>query len=199
MAKLGLSHVLVASLAASLVAGCDNGAEDAAQGSASDAMASESIDLNGTLDRSFAGETIPAVVLLDPDGESLDLAEVDAPVLMNLWATWCVPCIAEMPLLDELAADLDGQVRVLTVSEDLRGAEVVVPFFEQRELKNLPRWMDQQNELAFSYGGGAVLPLTILYDAQGNEIWRVIGAYDWSSATAREEVLEALASADSAA
>jgi len=75
---------------------------------------------------------------------------------------------------------------------------VVVPFFKARDLPNLPRWMDQQNDLAFAYGGGAVLPLTILYDGNGNEVWRVIGAYDWSSAQAREEVLEAAQAAASA-
>ncbi|WP_340589428.1 TlpA disulfide reductase family protein [Erythrobacter alti] len=193
MAKSRLSSVLVACLAAGLLVGCDTDADNAAQEKASAEEESESFALTGTLDRSFAGEAMPEITLTDPDGAELELASLSEPVLINLWATWCAPCVVEMPLLNELAADLDGQVQVLTVSEDLRGAEVVVPFFEARELPNLPRWMDQQNDLAFSYGGGAVLPLTILYDADGREVWRVIGAYDWASAQAREEVLEATA------
>jgi thiol-disulfide isomerase/thioredoxin len=113
-------------------------------------------------------------------------------VLLNLWATWCGPCVVEMPQLDALAGELQGKVRVITVSEDLRGAEVVVPFFAERQFQHLPQWMDPENNLAVAFGGGAVLPLTVLYDAEGREVWRVIGAYDWSTAEAREKVLAAL-------
>ncbi|MDE1467835.1 TlpA family protein disulfide reductase [Aurantiacibacter sp. D1-12] len=192
MAKISLSRFAAACLAAGLLAACDNGGDDAAQESTTVDAESRAAALTGTLDRSFVGETIPEVTVEDPSGETLTLNEIGEPVLINLWATWCAPCVVEMPLLDELAADLEGQVRVLTISEDLQGAEAVVPFFAERDLPNLPQWMDQQNTLAFSYGGGAVLPLTILYDAEGREVWRVIGAYDWETAEAREEVLEAL-------
>lgn len=172
-----------------MLGGCDSGAGGWVQG---DGAEESVVALDGLLDRSFTGEPIPQVTVTDLDGQTLDLASLEGPVLVNLWATWCAPCIAEMPLLDHLAADLDGQVRVLTISEDLRGAEVVGPFFAENDLPNLPRWMDQPNNLAMEFGGGAVLPLTILYDANGNEVWRMIGAYDWSTAEAREEVLEAL-------
>jgi len=114
-------------------------------------------------------------------------------VLLNLWATWCAPCVVEMPLLDELAADMAGELQVVTVSEDLQGAVAVVPFFEERDLPNLPQWLDPNNALAASYGGGAVLPLTVLYDAQGKEVWRVMGGYDWASEDARAAIEEGLA------
>ena len=113
-------------------------------------------------------------------------------MLVNLWATWCVPCVTEMPLLDELAGELGDSVTVLTVSEDIQGAEKVVPFFEQRKLANLPQWMDPQNALAVAYGGGTGLPLTVLYDAEGKELWRVAGGFDWGSAEAREMIAEAM-------
>lgn len=197
MAKTRLFLSLAACCAAGLLAACDNGGEDAAQENAVLSPESETIELTGILDRSFVGEAVPAVTVVDPDGAELVLPEVGEPMLLNLWATWCAPCVVEMPLLDELAADLDGRVRVVTVSEDLRGAEVVEPFFAARDLPNLPRWLDTQNDLAFSFGGGPVLPLTVLYDAEGKELWRVIGAYDWASEEARAAIEEALA--DSAA
>ena len=53
--------------------------------------------------------------------------------------------------------------------------------------------MDPQNALAVAYGGGTGLPLTVLYDAEGKEVWRVLGGYDWSSPEARELVAEARA------
>jgi thiol-disulfide isomerase/thioredoxin len=150
-------------------------------------------ELTGTLDRSHAGEPIPAVTVTDPSGASLVLAETRGkPVLLNLWATWCAPCVTEMPLLDRLAADLGDEVRVLTVSEDMKGAELVAPFFAERDLPNLPQWMDPKNDLAFAFDGGASLPLTVLYDAEGKEVWRVLGGYDWSSAEARTLIEEAL-------
>ncbi len=197
MAKSRLFLSACAALAAVSLAACDNGGEDAAQENLGTPASSETVELTGTLDRSFVGETIPEVAVVNPEGEELLLSEVGEPVLLNLWATWCAPCVVEMPLLNELAGDLDGQVRVLTVSEDMRGAEVVVPFFAERDLANLPQWLDPQNELAFTFGGGPVLPLTVLYDAEGNELWRVIGAYDWGSEEARAEVLDALAASDS--
>ncbi len=72
-----------------------------------------------------------------------------------------------MPLLDELAAERADTLRVLTVSEDMKGAELVVPFFKEKKFANLPQWMDPANDLAFGMGGGASLPLTVLYDADG--------------------------------
>lgn len=193
MAKSRLFLFSLAALAAASLAACDNGAQEATQENVDAPPTSETIELTGTLDRSFAGDTIPDVTVVNPAGEELRLSDVGEPVLLNLWATWCAPCVVEMPLLDELAADLDGHVRVLTVSEDMRGAEVVEPFFAERDLPNLPQWLDPDNELAFTFGGGPVLPLTVLYDAQGNELWRVIGAYDWGTEEARAQVLDALA------
>jgi len=175
------------------VAACDRPSADTAQPQ-EEAAAPQAEQLTGTLDRSFAGEAMPTVELTDPDGAKLALAETKGqPVLLNLWATWCAPCVVEMPLLDELAGELGDSVRVLTVSEDIKGAEAVTPFFEQRGFDNLPRWMDPKNDLASAYGGGAALPLTVLYDAEGNEVWRVMGGYDWGSAEARELIAEAAA------
>lgn len=198
MAKSRLFLFSLAALAGAGLAACDNGEEDAAQENVIAPEQSESIELSGTLDSSFAGETIPEVTVVNPGGEELTLSELEEPVLLNLWATWCAPCVVEMPLLDQLADDLEGRVRVITVSEDMRGAEVVEPFFAQRDLPNLPQWLDTQNELAFTFGGGPVLPLTVLYDAGGKEVWRVIGAYDWGSEDARVQVLEALQAAQPA-
>jgi thiol-disulfide isomerase/thioredoxin len=152
-------------------------------------------ELTGTLDRSFAGQTIPAFTVQDPDGKTLALtATTGKPVLLNLWATWCAPCVVEMPMLDKLAADLGDSVQVLTVSEDLNGADKVRAFFAEKKFSNLPQWIDPENDLAIAFGGGAALPLTVLYDAEGKELWRVMGGYDWSSAEARALVAEATAS-----
>jgi thiol-disulfide isomerase/thioredoxin len=182
---------LLTCVIALVVAGCDRQSAEPAQPQekVSDETGAE---LTGTLDRSFAGQSLPAAQLVDPSGTTLTMSDLRGkPALVNLWATWCVPCVAEMPMLDKLAAELGESVRVVTISQDMKGAEVVEPFFAQRKLANLPKWIDQKNDLPIAYGGGAALPLTVLYDADGKEVWRIMGGFDWSSAEARSLVAEA--------
>ena len=151
--------------------------------------------LNGVLDRSHAGGKLPEVTVTDPTGTTLDLTKATGkPVLLNVWATWCVPCITEMPLLDQIAGDYQGQIRVLTVSEDLKGAELVKPFFAEKKFAHLPMWLDQKNNLIFGYSGDGNLPLTVYFDAQGKELWRVTGGFDWSGRQAHDLIAEGLAS-----
>ena len=130
---------------------------------------------------------------MDSEGNTLNLGELDQPVLVNLWATWCAPCVIEMPQLDALAAEMHGEMKVLTISQDTRGAEVVVPFFAQRDFQYLEQWLDPENDLAVAFTEGGLLPVTILFDAEGKEIFRGAGGYEWDSEEAIARVREALA------
>lgn len=87
---------------------------------------------------------------------------------------------------------------VLTISQDMRGAEVVAPFFAAREFAHLEQWLDPTNELAMVLAGDGVLPVTVLFDAEGREILRVAGGYEWDSEEAIALVSEALEEAKSA-
>ncbi|WP_305096688.1 TlpA family protein disulfide reductase [Croceibacterium aestuarii] len=174
------------------MAACDRQSADEAQQQENSAAAKPDEALSGIVDRSQAGTPLPEVTVADPTGTTLDLAKAGGkPVLLNLWATWCAPCVAEMPLLDRLAAEKADSLRVITVSEDMKGAELVVPFFAEKKFAHLPQWIDPRNDLAFGMGGGASLPLTVLYDTDGKELWRVIGGFDWSSDEARAMLAEA--------
>lgn len=134
---------------------------------------------------------MPDFTFADLRGDRLRLAELEGmPTLLNLWATWCAPCVVEMPKLDALAGQMQGRLRVVTVSQDFQGAERVGPFFAQRDFSHLSSWLDPESELAFHYGG-ANLPMTILYDAQGREIWRIGGDYDWLGKDAAALLAEA--------
>lgn len=135
----------------------------------------------GRLDRSHAGETAPAVQFEDPDGAPARLADFRGrPVLLNLWATWCAPCVAEMPTLDRLAARESDRLQVLTVSQDLNGREKVEAFFARQGYRHLETWLDPQMALMTELKADT-LPTTIFYDARGREQWRVIGMEDWES------------------
>lgn len=147
----------------------EDGGEDGGEGS-----------FNGTLDISNRGAAMPDFTFTDPSGKQLRLAELKGkPLLINLWATWCGPCVLEMPTLDALSAAKADKLTVLTVSQDLDQAAAVDAFFKDRKLAHLAPWLDPDNALSQHYGTG-VLPTTVLYDAQGKEVWRMIGSHDWS-------------------
>lgn len=148
---------MVTALLTLALAGCDRGADDAAQETAATQEASgpaSQPSAAGEVTRAFAGTQLPEMIVEDPQGNTLDLAEQELPVLVNLWATWCAPCVKEMPALDNLAADMEGRLKVLTISQDSR-TDLVPAFFEQRNFRHLEQWLDPENELAgaFSEGG----------------------------------------------
>ena len=136
----------------------------------------------GRLDRSRAGSPAPATEFEDPDGAPASLADFRGrPVLLNLWATWCGPCVAEMPTLDALAAR--ERLQVLTVSQDLDGRGKVEAFFRKQGYRHLETWLDPQMALMAALKVDT-LPTTILYDSHGRELWRVTGMEDWQSGRA---------------
>ena len=110
-------------------------------------------------------------------------------MLLNLWATWCAPCVAEMPTLDALAAR-DGGIDVLTVSQDLNGEEKVDAFFAKRKFEMLEPFIDPELTLMGELGV-TTLPTTILYDAQGREVWRMTGMEEWTGPRAAALIAEA--------
>jgi len=148
-----------------------------------------------TLDRSKAGTAAPDFTFAGPDGQDATLQDfAGKPLLVNLWATWCAPCVAEMPTLDAVAANYGKKgLAVLTISQDSQGDSVVKPFFAKHKLPNLKGWIDPENQFGFHYATG-MLPTTVLYDAQGREMVRVVGAMDWNSKEGRDLIEAALAS-----
>lgn len=183
-------------------AACDRQSGDKAQqpqaAASSAAPSADEEALTGTLDRSHAGEPLPKATVEGPNGLKLDLSSLKgAPILLNLWATWCAPCVKEMPTLDLLARN-PANPRILAVSEDLKGAAAVNPFLQQHPFLHLQTWLDPETNLSLTLGGNAgsaTLPTTVLYGADGKEIWRMVGGYDWSSAKAKALIAEAKAKA----
>lgn len=117
------------------------------------------------------------------DGSSLTLADLykDGPVVLNFWATWCAPCIVEMPQLDNLKQIVkpDG-ITVITVSQDRGGLRRVKPFFKKQGYKNLEILLDPKGKFARSLKVRG-LPTTLLIDKKGHEVVRVAGINEWDS------------------
>ena len=138
----------------------------------------------GQVDRSHAGEAAPAIAVEAAGGKTATVATLVAAarrqVLVNLWATWCVPCRAEMPALDALAARDRAKLTVLPISEDLEGWRAVAKYFTPAKFPALTTWVDQPGNFAVKLGV-AGLPVSILYGADGREKWRVNGPMNWTS------------------
>ena len=116
------------------------------------------------------------------DGTPHSLADyAGKAVVLNLWATWCVPCVREMPALDDLAklVAADGIV-VLPISSDHGGAAVVQRFYAEHGIKQLPVMLDPMSAMAHALNVRGI-PTTLLIDPQGQEVAWLEGAADWSS------------------
>ena len=163
-----------------LAAACDRQSSGEAQPAASGAASSATEPLSGTIDRSHKGSLLPDFTFSDPAGKQIRLASLKGkPLLVNLWATWCGPCVIEMPMLEKITAA--GEVKVLTVSQDMGDPAKVGAFFTERGFKSLEPWLDPEGELATHYAAGT-LPTTVYYDAEGREVWRFTGGHDWGNA-----------------
>ncbi len=120
----------------------------------------------------------PAATLTDDSGKMVTLASFRGrPVLVNFWATWCAPCIEEMPSLLRLQQKL-GSLAILAVSEDRRGAELVDPFVQQHGVGKLAIYLDAKNEVGHAFGIEG-LPTSVLIDRDGAIRGEVEGAAAW--------------------
>ena len=181
-------------LACAAVGGCDRQKAEVQQGNETAAV--PGLPTKG-VDRSHKGKAGPAASFKDPDGGDIALADFKGtPVLVNLWATWCAPCVKELPTIDRLARShaVDGALGVIAVSQDMGPHNSVKAFLEKLGVKNLGAYHDP----AMALSGGLqaeVLPTTILFDREGREVWRYVGDLDWSG----EEAAKLLAEATDAA
>ncbi len=106
-------------------------------------------------------------------------------MLLNLWATWCGPCVRELPTLDALAKRERGRLAVVALSQDIDPAKPA-PFLADRHLAALDAYTDPS--MRWLAGITATLPTSIIYCIDGRERWRVTGDRDWSGAAAAKDL-----------
>ena len=142
----------------------------------------------GVIDRSQSGKAGPTVRFEAQGGKTLSLADFrGTPVLVNLWATWCAPCVTEMPAIDRLAKRAGGRLMILPISEDMEGWKAVNGFFKPGRFAALTPYLDQPTDFALAVGATG-LPVNILYDAEGREVWRVNGPLEWDDPRVAREL-----------
>lgn len=187
-----------------VLAACDTGTAPKGQGQAGSGSENDSISakadiglesangMRAALSYRYAGQQAPSAVFKGADGGDVTLADfAGKPLLVNLWATWCAPCKAEMPTLDALAALEQGSMAVIVISQDLTGRPPVDAFFTKAGIKNLEPYTDRDNALLAAFNNQIALPTTILYDSEGREVWRVTGGVEWDDAEMAKLLREA--------
>jgi thiol-disulfide isomerase/thioredoxin len=131
------------------------------------------------------GEPVPQLGFSAKDGKDRNFSDFRGKILLvNFWATWCGPCIREMPSLLRLQKARGGSdFTVIALSQDLRGWPVVTPFLEKNDLTDLPVYVDKKTAVS---RGLLIrgLPTTILLDRQGRELGRLSGHAEWDSSEA---------------
>lgn len=124
-------------------------------------------------------QPLPPLSIADGDGRPVTL---EFPLVLNLWASWCLPCVAELPALDRLKPDADTLgVSVVALSIDRAGAAAVRPAFARIGVKNLAIRTDDTRQAAEALKV-PVLPVTILADRDGREVARYVGPAAWDQA-----------------
>ena len=169
-----------------MVAGCDRQKAEAPQAPVAETESGKGIDL------SHKGEAAPLLKFKNPDGGTFDLTKFKGtPVLVNLWASWCAPCIKELPTLQELEGSQaeEGKLGIIAVSQDMAPQGSVDAFLSERDIGRFAAYHDPGMGLSSALGV-QILPTTILYDAEGKEVWRYVGDMDWTSAEAAKLIAE---------
>lgn len=129
-----------------------------------------------------APKALPGIQFEDGEGQARKLTDLHGRiVVLNVWATWCVPCRREMPTLDRLQTELGGaDFQVIALSIDRGGAEAVRKFYAEIGIRHLAIQLDTAGA-ALQTLGIIGLPTTLLIDREGREIGRLIGPADWDT------------------
>lgn len=131
--------------------------------------------------QNYEAKPLPDIEFADMDGKKVKLSDYRGKVvLLNFWASWCAPCIKEMPELDELQAEHGkDNFKVIALSEDGTSPDVQA-FYQKHNISHLEIFHDTGSKVFFDLGLKG-LPYSIVIDKQGNEATRIEGFIDWSS------------------
>jgi len=127
--------------------------------------------------------TPPEFTFTAADGAVHRLAEFQGRgMVVNLWATWCVPCVAELPSLDALSGELaPHDIAVLPLASDRGGASIVERFYREHHIARLPVLLDPKGAAAQAWGVNGI-PTTYVINKDGLEVARLEGGANWSGA-----------------
>jgi len=129
-----------------------------------------------------APTNLPDLRLLSGNGKIYGISDFAGQgIVLNCWATWCGPCVEEMPSLARLATQIQAAgIAVVPLSSDRGGKEVVENFYRTHEITGLPIWLDPDGDAVHALKLRGI-PTTLIIDRQGRERDRLEGAVDWAT------------------
>ena len=136
------------------------------------------------------GEAAPSMltVVLDENDKDFRLESLQGrPVLVNFWATWCQPCVAELPALDNAAKQLGDDMTLLLISVDRGGRQKALPFLQDRGITRPLMGFDPKAALSREIGVLG-LPTSFLLSADQSQSWAYVGPREWDSALMIAEI-----------
>jgi thiol-disulfide isomerase/thioredoxin len=138
-------------------------------------------------------QPVPALSFIDSDGNRPSLAAFRGrTILLNIWATWCLPCREEMPALERLEAKLSGpEFEVVPLSIDRGGLPKVKSFYEEISLKALGMFVDTSSKASYALGAVGI-PTALLINPDGLEVGRLVGPAEWDSPELTEIIQQQL-------
>lgn len=132
--------------------------------------------------KSTDAKRLPGDSFVDTDGKTVRFADFNGrPTLVNFWATWCAPCVVELPMLEKLADHYKGRMNVVAVSlEQGKKPSEIATFLDRRELGRFAAYVDESGAVAKNLGLRG-LPTSFLVGSDGLILYRFEGDADWTS------------------
>lgn len=106
------------------------------------------------------------------------------PVILHFWATWCAPCVQELPELDTFAQKYEQGIHIIAVATDVKDAGKIREFYKAKGIKNLSVIFDKNGTLS-RYFRPTALPTTVFINSKGDEIGRIQGMVEWTGTAGR--------------
>ena len=194
---LAAAALTIAVLYGNWDANVHEGPESVGQSVAESSVAGEGAVAANGLPHSLTGvertEPIPAApeaVFFDMDGAAATLADFQGQfVVLNLWATWCAPCVAELPALARAQDMLGDDALILPVDMEKKSVEEISAFLADNGAGSLPTYIDSDYALMQAFEAFTVgLPYTIFIDADGQQIATASGPQEWDDPEAVEYI-----------
>ena len=154
-----------------------------------DGINAESGDNQLTLNYFKTPATMPELNFVNKYNRSLSLESFSGKVvLLNIWATWCIPCREEMPALDRLQALLGSDdFTVVALSIDMSHIKIIEDFYEELGLKSLAIYHDSTGGASFKLNVNGI-PATYLVNREGKGLGGVVGPVEWDSPGVVKEI-----------
>ena len=139
-------------------------------------------------------QDLPDVPFVTADGASHHLADFKGRgMVVNMWATWCMPCVAEMPSLEALSKALAPQdIAVLPLSSDRGGVDTVAAWYHEHGITALPVLLDPKGAMARAFNARGI-PTTVIINTKGQVVGRLEGAADWAAADSQQLIRRLMA------